>query len=214
MANRNWANSRIYTGHVMPVLLDISVPIGATGAVGTIKGPYIKAVTRLNVGLYQIQMSDNFNKFYNATATFQSPATGSATDPHTLTVGQPYQISTVGNTDWTTAGVPTGVTPAIGVGFVLAAQPATGTGRAKLVTESGIAKVEIVGNSNLTNAPIASNGSGAQGAIILIQTLQAQMPSATTQGTAIQYALTDPTSGSTLLLKVLLGNSSVTIGGE
>ncbi len=46
MANRNWANSRIYTMHVMPVLLDCNFIVDSTNANGirSLKGPAVTSV--------------------------------------------------------------------------------------------------------------------------------------------------------------------------
>jgi hypothetical protein len=48
MANRNFANSRIYTGHVMPVLIDCNFVVDSTNGNGlgirSLKGPYVKNV--------------------------------------------------------------------------------------------------------------------------------------------------------------------------
>lgn len=178
MANRNFANSRMYTGHVMPVLLDVSIPIGSTGAVGTIAGPYIKAVTRLGVGTYQVQMQDNYSGYYLGQSQFISPVSGSdlsirAADT-ALTIGKTYVITILGAAtaaNWTTLGVPTGVTAAVGVAFVALA---TGAGtnavsKVKLLGDSGIAKVELCSNPNTSIAPVGANTSGAQGAIVLLQ---------------------------------------------
>ena len=210
MANRNFPNSRIYTGHVMPVLIDGNFVIGASGAVGTVKGPYIESITHLGTGLYQIKLQDNYNRYYGGWTGFVSPVTGSAIDPNAGATGSAYIITTVGDTDWTTAGVPAGVTPAVGVGFVLAAAPSAGTGRVKLVADSGISRIEVVGDSNLTLDPSSPN----QGAVILMQCLQAQVPSATTQGTPIQYALANPAQGSVLGFTCYMSNSSILINGE
>ncbi len=59
MANRYFTQF-FYTPHKMPVLLDCNIVIGATGAVGTVKGPGISSVTRLAVGTYQIKLQDKF----------------------------------------------------------------------------------------------------------------------------------------------------------
>lgn len=223
MANRNFANSRIYTGHVMPILIDLSIPIAASGAVGTIKGPYVSAVTRLAKGLYQVQLQDNYSGYYIGSYQMISPVTGSAlaidSVSAALSVGQPYQITTLGDASaaqWTALGVPAGVTPAVGVSFValVTGSGASSTARVKLVAPgSSIDKVELVADPNTSIAPMIAN-SGAAGAIILIQTLQAQQSGTTTQGTALQYVLADPANGCTLKLSMLLSNSSVLIGGE
>ena len=48
MANRNFANSRIYTGHVMPVLIDCNFVVDSANSNGlgirSLKGPYVKNV--------------------------------------------------------------------------------------------------------------------------------------------------------------------------
>lgn len=224
MASRNYANSRIYSGHVMPVQIDLSIPIGASGAVGTVAGAYVKSVTRLALGMYQIQLQDNYNGYYRGDFQFISPVTGGALAINSasavLVVGKAYRISVVGtNTDaaWRAVGVPVGVTIAVGVSFVALAtgSGAVGTGRVQLVDNgSGIDKIELIGNPNLTSAPISPIGAGSLGAIITIQCLQAQVGAATTQGSALQYAAANPASGCTLLLSMLLSNSSVTIGGS
>lgn len=243
MAQRNFANSRIYTGHVMPVLLDVSIPIGASGAVGTIAGPYIKAVTKLATGTYQIQMSDNYSGYYLGEAQMISPAIGSdlsirAADT-ALTIGKSYVITILGGAtaaDWAALGVPTGVTAAVGVAFVALA---TGAGtdavaKVKLVGDSGIAKVELVGNPNNTIAPMGAATTGALGAIALVQcmgpvlTMNSYTPAGTNDGGTppiftgtpavltgtVTYAAANPVNGSVLKLSFLLSNSSILIGGE
>ena len=208
----------------MPVLLDVSIPIGATGAVGTITGPYISSVTRLAAGIYQIQLQDNYNSYYFGSAQAISPVKGSAikvdASDAALSVGTAYQITVLGDAtaaDWTALGVPAGVTPAVGVAFVALA---TGAGtasvsRVKAIGDSGISRIELLANPNLSIAPESSVAyQGALGAIIMVQCLQAQIGSATTQGSALQYAPADPVSGSTLKISMMLSNSSVLIGGE
>ncbi len=180
MANRNWANSRIYTGHVQPVMLDVSIPIGASGAVGTITGPYISSVTKLATGLYQIKMQDNYSGYYCGSAQIISPTSGSdlliSSVAANLTVGQPYRITILGTASaaqWAAVGVPAGVTPAVGVSFVALATGDGGvvTSRVKLVAPgSNIAKIELIGNPNSTIAPVVPTV-GATGALVTFQTL-------------------------------------------
>ncbi len=49
MANRNFPNSRIYTGHIMPVLIDCNFIVDSTNAnnlgIRSLKGPYVQSVT-------------------------------------------------------------------------------------------------------------------------------------------------------------------------
>lgn len=210
MANRNFANSRIYTGHVMPVLLDCNIAIGSTGAVGTVKGPYVTSVTRLGVGAYQIKLNDNYSLAYNVMASLSVAPTGSNINLTTgLTIGQAYIITAVGTSttaNWQTAGLPAGITPAVGVGFVaITAAAGTGTGTVKAVAPSGIVTVEAVGNQSLTSAP---DPAVSQGAVILIQCYGSTSSSVTTLIPA------DPANGSTLFVEALMSNSSITINGE
>ena len=76
MANRNFPNSRIYTGHVMPVLLDANANIGAAGAVSSSKGSLIASFSRLGVGKYQIIAQDPYARLYNVQCSVQSPSAG------------------------------------------------------------------------------------------------------------------------------------------
>lgn len=77
MANRNWASGgKMYSMHVMPVMIDCQITIGAAGAVASIVGPLISSVTRISIGLYQLNMSNNFNRMISAHASAQSPSVG------------------------------------------------------------------------------------------------------------------------------------------
>ena len=201
MANRNYASQKMFTGHVMPVLLDGRASIGASGAPSNLIGPYIKSIDRLGAGLYQIQAQDNYSGVFSACAQCQVAETGAALDPNLGVVGDAYIITVVGDTDWATAGVPEGVEPAIGLGFGLAAAPAAGTGRVKAVAQSGIMAIEIVGDPNLESDPMLDNGPAA-GAIVLLQCYDSA------------GAPADPADGSTLRFQIYLSNSSVQIGGE
>ena len=119
------------------------------------------------VGFALIQMKQNFNKFLGMNAGFVTPtATSTKIDNGaTLTVGQVYIITTLGNAtgaQWTTVGVPAGVTPAVGVSFVAIATGAgsanTSTSRVMLPTTSGIDLIEVIGDTNTqTTGNIASN---------------------------------------------------------
>lgn len=204
MANRNFPSNKLYNSHVMPCLVDMQIAIGGTGAPTLSSAPYVQSVTRLAAGIYQIQLQDNYASLLGMFSSIKSPVTGSAQDPHLNSVGDLIQITTVGNTNWTLAGVPSSVTPAVGVTFVLAADPGAGTGRVKSVSNSGISRIALASGLENSNSPSPGNG-----AIIIVQCLQAQMPSATTQGTPVQYAAADPASGSSLNIALYLNNSAV-----
>lgn len=198
MANRYFTQF-FYTAHKMPVMLDMNVAIGATGAVGTLKGPGIYGVTRLGTGIYQIKLQDNYNKFFKLDWNVEAPVTGSAVNDGSFSVGTVYQITTVGTTDWTAAGLPAGLTAAVGMVFKAATIGGAGTGAAKALGTSGIFAVEVVGNPQTMLAP---QGAANQGGIITIKCLNAS------------GAATDPAEGTVLFLDLYLSNSSVTVQGE
>lgn len=192
----------MYTGHVFPVLLDCNVQIGALGATSNLKGPYVESVTRKGVGAYEIKLQDNYNRLYEVRASFAAAQTGANLDPNVGVVGKAYVITVVGDTDWSTAGLPSGVTAAVGQSIILAALPAAGTGRVKAIVSVAIKSVEVIGDPNLSLAP--SN----QGAIINIQCFGETSAADTTPIPA------DPANGSVMYLSIMLSNSSVLINGE
>lgn len=207
MANRRLTQF-FYTPHAMPVLIDCNIAIGATGAVGTVVGTSVSAVTRLSAGRYKIKLQDNYFKFFGMEATLQAPVTGSDVLVTAITPATVYQITVLGTTttaQWVTAGVPVGVTPAVGLAF-LAAATSAGTGAVKAIGNSGINHVEVVGVTNTALNP--SGQSNTIGAYIIVQTLGA------TDATTTTLIPTDPTNGSTLYLQFYLSNSSVVVQGE
>lgn len=203
MANRNWASQKLFQMHVMPVMLDCNIAIGATGAVGTVNGAGIDSVTRLSAGTYLIKLDDNYSKLFQMDAMVSSPETGSSVADGSFVTGTTYEIVTLGTTTW--SDVAAGVTPAVGVAFVATSAGGAGTGTAKAVGVSGINAVELVGNPNLTLSP---NPLVSQGGYVMVQCLAPTSSSVTTQ------VATDPASGSTLYLRFYLSNSSVVISGE
>ncbi len=171
MANRNFPQSKQWSNHLMPVSIDCQIAIGATGAptIATGNGYGIASITRLAAGQYRLQLQDNYAKLLQFKATFQSPVTGGNIAATALTPGLVYQITALGTTtqaNWVTAGVPTGVTAAVGVTF-LAAATSSGNGTAKLMGASGISTVEIIGSSNnmLSNNPAGYSSQGLGGFI-------------------------------------------------
>lgn len=156
MANRNFANSRIYTGHVMPVQIDCQFMVDSTNALGitALKGPYVqnvfmhtattpgngntnpatpgKAVTNPNpaAGTIIVQLQDVFSRLYTTEASCISPlGTPVKIDNSAMTAGVAYVITTLGDASsakWIAIGVPAGVTPAVGVAFIAASNGGAG----------------------------------------------------------------------------------------
>jgi len=206
MANRRFTQF-FYTPHMMPVLLDLNVAIGGSGAVGTVKGPGISSVTRLAAGIYKIKLQDNYNRYYGIESSFLGPVTGSDVPAGSLVTGTLYVITALGTTtqaQWEAAGVPAGVTAAVGVSFVAVATT-SGTGTAKAVGSSGVNAVEVAGQPTLQLGP---QGVANQGGYIIIKCIGVTSSSDTTP------IAVDPASGSTLFLQIYLSNSSVQVQGE
>lgn len=165
-------------------------------------------------GFAWIQLKSNYNVFLGELSSIQSPNTGSIKIDNgaTLTLGNVYIISTLGNAtaaQWTTVGVPAGVTPAVGVSFVAIATGAgsgnTSTSRVSSPSLSGVQCIEVVGNPNVSiaNSNIAANA----GAWVLVQFLGATNSSTTT---LIPVA---PADNSVVSLSLYFDRSSVSIDG-
>jgi hypothetical protein len=199
MANRFFQQFFFSLNHA-PVFLEGSVVIGATGAVGTVKGSGLLGVTRLAAGVYQLQFEDAYNRYLGGTAGFVSPVTGASVPGGSFVAGTLYYITALGTTttaQWLAAGVPAGVTPAVGVAFV-ATTVGAGTGTVKAAGVSGIYAIEVAGNSNLTSY----NSVAGKGAILVLQCLDAA------------GAQTDPAAGSVLGFTSFFRNSTVKGKGE
>lgn len=282
MASRNYRSNRIYNNHVFPVHIDARATIGSTGAITLVTSSVvpgsspsanqqqsmgIKAITRLGVGTYQIQLDDNYASLYDMKVSFTSAVTGSSIQVDTVTaglsVGTAYQIVTTGTStaaNWTTLGLASGLTATVGQVFVaLATGAGSGTGTVKAVAAANTSlQAQVLGVPDLMlNTQPFVQGSG--GGIIVFQTLAAiatpaaytpvgtisrgNIPVATgTAGdavtnnagtlnsiggqdltvdlqtftgsaasltTAMSAAAADPTNGTTMMIRILLGNSSI-----
>ena len=185
---------------MMQVRLDCSVAIGASGA-PTLQQQYgIQSITRLSAGRYRMQLQDNYVKILSFSASAVSPVTGSDITAGSFSVGTVYQITALGNTNWATAGLPAGITPSVGDTF-LAAAVGSGTGTAKAIGNSGVQRIELMGNNPamLSNQPFVAQAGG----FVDFQCLAPTDASTTTVIPA------DPANGSSLIIVVSLSNSSV-----
>jgi hypothetical protein len=207
MANARF-NQFMYTKHGKPVILDVDIPIGATGAVGTLSGGAgVSSVTRHAAGIYQVNFVDAYNKFLGMDWNIWSPNSGSSilvASAGTVS-GTTYVITIVGTTTtagWQSLGLPVGITPAVGVAFKsTATTTAAGTGavQVQLAAGSGIVAVEMIGNPGTTLYP---TGLGAASPYVILTTLAATNSSTTT------FVAADPTSGCTLSLEFYFSDSS------
>lgn len=132
-----------------PVYLEGNAVIdsGQSSGVRALKGSGIKSIVKKATGIYQVTLGESYNRYLGGSAGFVSSVTGNVAST-ALTVGTAYVIRTVGSTNWQTAGLPAGVTPAAGQAFVAIATSA-GTGTAFTVVGSGVANVEVFGDPNL-----------------------------------------------------------------
>lgn len=227
MANRNFPNSRMYTGHVMPVLLDCNFIVDAADSAGlgirSLKGPFVKAVYMHTSatpasgspnpasGTIVIQLQDNYNRIYCVNHSIVAPASGSDVkiDNSAMTAGVAYTITTLGNASaakWLAIGVPAGITPAVGVSFIAASNGGAGnvlTSKVQVsaAAGSGVASIEGLGNPNLLSAPAPSSNPSFGCEIIL-------------QCRDYAGALAAPADGSIISVQMLLSNSSITVAGE
>ena len=190
-------------GYVKAVYMQSS----ATPASGN---PFVNSTS---AGLCLIQLQGNFNKYLGGFSGFVSQnATSTKIDNGaTLTIGSPYVIAVVGNAtaaQWTTVGVPAGVTPAVGLSFIAKATGAgsgnTSTSRVVIPGVSGITSVEVIGD---TSQSINSNTAANGGMYLLIQFLGA------TSGGNTALIPTAPTDNAVVGLTIKLDASSVTVDG-
>lgn len=195
MANRNYASGgKIYSMRVKPVLVDCSFIVNATdtGGLGitSLKGPLVQAVymhtsatpSALNPnpasGTIIIQLQDNYNvtlvpEMHAIQSSLGTPLLIDASSA-ALTAGVAYVITTVGNAtaaQWLALGVPSGVTPAVGVSFIALVTGSGASSTARVAPTaaagSGVASIEVVGDPNTSIAPNPSSTQGFGAQIIL-----------------------------------------------
>lgn len=204
MANRNFPQNKVFGFHLLPVRVRCAINIGASGAVSSISGPGVKTVAKTGTGVYRIQLQDNYAAFLHMSASMIAQAvTGSDTDPNAAVVGGLYEITVLGDTNWATAGIPSGITAAVGMVFALAAQPSAGTGRVKAHVPSAIQSIQCAGNPNTMINNRNYNTVNQQGGFVTISCLA---PTAADDTALIP---TNPASGDVILVDLLLNNSQV-----
>lgn len=179
MAARNFTQ-KLFTLQAYPVLLDCNFIVDSTNGNGlgirSLKGNGIANVfmntsqtpatgnPNPEAGTAIIFLQDNYNKYLGGFSGFVSALTGTSISSG-MTAGRAYVIVLVGTTtlaQWQTAGLPVGITPAVGVSFISKVTSFSGTGRVQGVLPSQATSVEIVGDPNLTikNTSYPSVGQG------------------------------------------------------
>lgn len=215
MANRNWVSGgKIYSQHVQPVLLDCSFLVTPSDATGVsefhgsaIADVFMQTSTTPSAGnpdpangYIFVQLDNGYNKLLGLDMSAEAPVTGDEIAVNAsglVTANELYVISTVGTTttaQWQSIGVPSSVTPAVGVPFIanaVAADPGTsGTGKVKAVGVTNMDEVQIAGNANLSVV-----ASGAYGGYLILKCMKASV-------------LATPTTGTRIKLNIYLSNSA------
>lgn len=205
--------------HVKPVLLDCNFVVDAANGNGlgirSLKGPAVKAVYMHTsstpaggnpnpaAGYIVVVLNDNYNRSYSGFNSIVSPISG--TPLTSITAGLAYSIVSLGTTtaaQWLAAGVPNGITPAVGTSFIAIATGAIGgTGAVEVPATAGsnITNIETVGDPNAS----ISNSNSAQlgGAYVILRCMK-------------NGALQQPADNSVISLAFYLGDSSIQIQGE
>ena len=145
-------------------------------------------------GYIYVQFSDSYNSYIDGYSGFVAPLSGSPISSG-MTVGLPYVIVSLGastTAQWNTAGVPTNVTPAVGLAFIAEATSVAGGGTVETSLTSGIDHIEVIGDPRQS---LTSTKPG-QGGYMILQCL-------------FEGALTAPTTGTTIGLDFQMSNSNL-----
>lgn len=77
MANRNFASGgKIYSMHVMPVMVNCAITIGAAGAVSSFSSTLASSVVLVSTGVYQINLANNYFAAISIIGAMRSPVSG------------------------------------------------------------------------------------------------------------------------------------------
>lgn len=139
-------------------------------------------------GIILMRLQDNYNTYLGGYAGFSGPLNGTPTA--SMTAGHPYVIVVLGSStraQWTTAGVPAYITPAVGVSFIAAATSIAGGGMVEppLSTGAGIDHIEVVGDPNLMNSTGAYTLGGSFGMSLILACYKNTVLTAPADGTVI-----------------------------
>lgn len=152
------------------------------------------------VGYAVVQLAGNFNRYIGGFAGVEAPLTSTSTT--SLTAGNPYVITSLGNTtlaQWQAAGLPAGFTPAVGSAFIAAATASIGgTGTVGVPAASSVLSIQILGDPNQEIANSNTNLNG--GMQLLIQFVGAS-------------GLVTPSNNSVVGMTIKLDQSSTNVDG-
>lgn len=152
------------------------------------------------VGYVMITLKGNFNRYIGGFGGAIAPLTSTGTT--STTTGNPYVITSIGTTtlaQFQAAGLPKGITPAVGAGFIAIATGAIGgSGTVGVPAASTVLSIQPVGDANqtLANSNSAANG----GAMLLVSLIGAA-------------GIVTPSDGTVIGMTIRLDGSSVNIDG-
>lgn len=212
MANKRFYQF-LYTKQPKLSMITGAFQIGQGGSVasGSVTGAGVYSVTKASTGTYKIKLQDNY--YAALSGQFQSYAPPGAAEVNVslLTGSSAYQVAVVGNTDWTSLGVDSDYTVAVGMPFVATATAGSGTGTAKLFGPSNIDSFEILPaeSATLQNA----NPTLGKGSSILFKTMNTTAATTTvdtaTFTTTLTMAATNAVASTTVAFKLWYRDSSV-----
>lgn len=220
-----WINrGHMYSPHVTPVLADCNFIVDTANGNGlgirSLKGQAVVNVfmhttstpgrgnnQKLNpnppAGYILVQLADNYTRSYGGFNSTVSPLSGSPATSTTANIV--YVITSLGTAtpaQWLAAGLPPGITPALGAAFVATATGTIGgSATVDVPASSGFDHIETVGDPNTTLGPAPSGPSPNVGGMILLRCL-------------LNTATATPTDGTVIALTMSLNQSSVLVAGE
>lgn len=153
-------------------------------------------------GYILIQLKNNFNVALSGSSSIVSPVSGSPLT--STTANHAYIITSLGTASlaqWQAAGVPAGLTPAVGMSFIATATGTIGgSATVEVPSFSSVDSIETVGdpNQSISNSAIAANG----GAYMLLQCVTSASGSP---------ALATPVNGTVIALRLRFDRSTVSI---
>ena len=215
MANRNWLSNKMYQMQAYPCLVTVSFVVDNTLPNGTnfVKGGGVSNVYMNTVGvpsatnpnpepgIIMIELQDSYERLLGGFLQAASPLDG--INSLNTVAGQLCVIVSLGTASaaqWAAAGVPAGVTPAVGLAFVpIQSAPIGGGAVLQGMGVSGVATVEACGNGNLSVNRLNSSVNG--GALVYMQALDSA------------GAKVAPANNTVVVGSIYLSNSSVTVNG-
>lgn len=239
MANRNWASSKMFSGHVMPILLDCNFVVDSANGNGlgirSLKGPYIQnvfmhtsstpgpgnsnnqtpntTVTNPNplAGTIIVQFQDNFSRSYSGFDAKVSPVSGT---PIVVTAAGAHLVAGTAYTIVLVGTTTTAQWHALGV--PAGVTPAVGVSFISgaltgIGVGTGAVEISAAAGTGICSIETFGDPNLSIAPAILSQGFGAQM---ILQCRDYAGAIAAPADGSVISLAFLLSNSSVLVQGE